>query len=127
LNDIKYGPNSSDIVLLIVIVAMSIGLIFFINDHSEAGGKKALVYQGNKLVETVGLADKHDRTFKLGATQIEVKDGAIRIAESDCPRGICSHKGWICNSRETIICVPKKIMIEIKDDSHTSEYNAISY
>ncbi|MCP4353717.1 MAG: NusG domain II-containing protein, partial [Desulfobacterales bacterium] len=47
---------------------------------------------------------------------IETKQGGIRIKKSDCPRQICVNTGWIKTPGRIIVCVPNKILIEIKSE-----------
>ncbi|MBI4712834.1 MAG: NusG domain II-containing protein [Planctomycetes bacterium] len=50
----------------------------------------------------------------------------VHILHSDCPAQVCVHTGWIKNIGETIICLPNKVLLEIKGDEE-GEYNAIAY
>ncbi len=46
---------------------------------------------------------------------LEVKPGKIRILKNDCPQHICQHTGYITGTGQSIICVPKKILIYLKN------------
>ena len=48
-----------------------------------------------------------------GKNILEVKGGAVRVVEADCPDKICVRRGAIKNLGETIACVPHKILIEV--------------
>ena len=49
---------------------------------------------------------------------LQVKPGKIRILKNDCPQHICLHTGYISESGQSIICVPKKILIYLKNGKH---------
>jgi len=46
---------------------------------------------------------------------LDVKPGKIRILENDCAQHICIHTGYITKTGQSIICVPKKILIYLKN------------
>ncbi len=56
---------------------------------------------------------------------IEIKDGAIRVAHSDCPKGVCKHAGWVRTPGRSIVCVPNRVIIELK--GRQQGYDAESY
>ncbi len=43
---------------------------------------------------------------------IEVKDGKVRVTESDCPYKICVKQGWI--DRGSIVCLPNNTVTTVK-------------
>lgn len=57
--------------------------------------------------------------------EIETDKGRVRIKKSDCPRQICSHTGWISARAQTIVCVPNRVIIEIKGGG--GSVNAVAY
>ncbi|MDI7250641.1 MAG: NusG domain II-containing protein, partial [Bacillota bacterium] len=47
---------------------------------------------------------------------IEVRSGRARILpipEQYCPRGICSHTGWIERPGQAAICLPNRLVIRV--------------
>lgn len=51
---------------------------------------------------------------------IEVRSGRARILpipERYCPRGICSHTGWIERPGQAAICLPNRLVIRVVDRS----------
>jgi hypothetical protein len=49
---------------------------------------------------------------------IEISGGKVRMLPLDeelCPRGICSHTGWISRNYQSIVCVPNSIIIAFSD------------
>jgi hypothetical protein len=106
-----------DVVLVALILLFSAGVIL----HTKLGFKgqsskvkEASVYHEGKLLKDVKL-DK-DEAFHLlkGKMLIQIKEGRIRVKESDCPRQICVNTGWIQYPGESVVCVPYKVLIEVK-------------
>ena len=89
----------------------------------------AYIYRDNRLLgvyqldrpQVVVVGDK-DRTDM----KIEIRAGAIRVAESNCPRGVCKQAGWVRTPGRSIVCVPNRVVIELKD-AHNKSYDAESY
>ena len=88
----------------------------------------AYIYQNNRLLGEYQL--DRDQTILVGNQarpdmKIEIKGGAIRVAESDCPKGICKQAGWVRTPGRSIMCVPNRVLIELKGQS--KDYDAESY
>ena len=42
---------------------------------------------------------------------MEVRPGAIRVSEADCPDKICVGMGWLTDGAAPIVCLPHRLMI----------------
>lgn len=66
--------------------------------------------------ETVSLDE--DRIYNLeNGMVIEVKDGRIRVKDSDCPQKICIKHGWLRYANDVIVCLPNKTIIYLQKES----------
>ena len=88
----------------------------------------AHIYQNNRLLGEYQL--DRDQTITVGVKArpdmtIEIRNGAIRVAESDCPKGVCKHAGWVRTPGRSIMCVPNRVLIELKGQPR--DYDAESY
>ena len=45
---------------------------------------------------------------------MEVRAGAIRVSEADCPDKICVGMGWLTDGAFPIVCLPHRLMIRLK-------------
>jgi len=86
----------------------------------------AIVYHDGKLVEEIDLRHDGIKVISVpeGKMKLEVSKGRIRVIESSCPRKLCVHMGWIKDNKMPIVCVPNKILMEIKGID--SQYDAIA-
>ena len=106
-----------DIILIASVLLFSIVSIIrpnFNHSNQSSAPRIALIYQSNRLLEKVRLEKDSVITFLNGRMQIEVRNGKIRVARSDCPQHICMNTGWIQNSGQAIICTPNQLVIEIE-------------
>ena len=96
--------------------------------HQDQDKKEVLIYHKNKLLEVHDLSQ--DRVISISDKGIEmminIDRGRIRVLESNCPKHICVHSGWIAGSGQTVVCVPNKMLIEVKG-KQSLKYHAESY
>ena len=108
--------NRHDIILCLSILLI-IGILYGITKIDNHKHKEAIVYYNNDIVLKIDM-DKDD-TYQVngdnGIVIIEVLNNKIRVNEENSPKHICSKQGFINSSHESIICLPNKIVIEIKD------------
>ena len=45
---------------------------------------------------------------------LEISSGEIRMTEADCPDQICVQTGSISKEHEMIVCMPHKVIVEIR-------------
>jgi len=79
-------------------------------------GNHAVVEAGGRRVLELPL-DRDDTVTvdgPAGKTTIEVKDRAVSITDSPCPRGFCMHMGKIRHPGEILVCVPNRVCVSIK-------------
>lgn len=121
VNKFKKG----DIILIAVILL--IALIFmgvrWLQDRTQiknSGNYSATIKIDNEIYKTVELTTetqyveiRNDRGYDI----LKIHDNGIEVVESDCPQKICFTFGLISKPRETIICIPMRMVIEINGTS----------
>lgn len=122
-----YQASRFDAVFISLIIIVSVIWWFTYKSKSDnSRPKKVLIFSGDSLLEQTSL--EKDRQINLlgGRMQLEIKSGRVRVVKSDCPHHICMNMGWISLSGQTIICVPNKVLIEIKSSGQPL-LDAVSY
>ncbi len=119
-----YKLNVFDILLGVGVLVFSIApLVMAI---SAPKGTTAQIYRDGKLINELKLSTPG--IFDIGDNvEVEVKNGKIHVSKTNCPRKICAHEGWIEAPSQKIICIPKRLIIEIKAGGNTKSYDAVSY
>ena len=57
----------------------------------------------------------------LGVTEIEIRDGVVRVARDPGPRQLCVLQGWLSRAGQLAICLPNRVSIEVLGErSHDS-------
>ena len=48
--------------------------------------------------------------------KIVIKDDTVKMIDADCPDSLCIYQGKISKVGQSLVCLPNKVMIEIKGD-----------
>ena len=112
-------PWDGIIVLILVVLSFAPVVVFSLNRTASPMQEAVLSVDGQEI-KTLDLSDKSQSyTYRYEDKDgdynlIEIKEGRIRIKEANCGDQICVRRGWIDQSGETIVCLPHKLLIEIK-------------
>ncbi len=109
---------------VLLVTAILCGIRIYAVPHSSIGNGQALyadIYQSGELLQTIRLDTVTDEyTFEVpgenGASNIVcVRPGSIAIVSASCPDQICVHHSRISRNKETIVCLPDKVVITIEN------------
>jgi hypothetical protein len=112
--------KKSDLIIiggLIVLSLIGAAFYFFVSGKKAA---KAEILVDAKLVQTVDLSK--NQTFTVtgvngGTNLVVVSDGKIAVTDADCPDKICVNTGAISKPGQTIVCMPHRVVVQIKGNS----------
>jgi hypothetical protein len=119
-----YRLNAADMAVAVLVIALSIAPLFSFN-KKPAAGALVNIYEDGRMVKQAELSI--DAVYKVKNVEIQVEAKKVRILRSDCPHQICVHTGWISSPAQTIVCVPNKVLVEIKNNSGVQGLDAVSY
>lgn len=116
--------RKADIILLVTLLVLSFlpeGIFWASNDDHNPSKVVAVVTVNGKEYKTVHpTGHRGTDTFTIhtdaGYNMIVVKDETIGIVEADCPDQVCVHEGFLSKPGETSVCLPHKVMIEVRAD-----------
>ena len=115
--------KKADIILIIIFIIFGLAGSYYISRTSASQGKSAVITIDGKQFGTYDLSK--DRTIDLKTGNVlSVKDGCIRMVKADCHRQDCIRQGKISRPSQTIVCLPHKVIVEIKGGE--DEYDTIS-
>ncbi len=111
-----YKTTQFDWIFIALVLFFSIASYWVVRNGFQSSSQAGtiLVYQNGRLLERDGMKDNKIISILDGRMQFEVKDARVRVLKTDCPHQICKNMGWIKHSGETIVCVPNRVLIEIK-------------
>lgn len=102
----------SDIVFTAVIVAAALAIwgVF----AAAPQGERAVVMLDGKQIASLPLDVDTTYTVRGEYTNVlEVKDGEIFVADTDCPNQICRKEGAISRAGQSIVCAPNKMTVTV--------------
>jgi len=86
----------------------------------KVSGAVAEIYLDGELIKTINLTDVNKSySFEVedgkgGHNMITVENSRICVSEANCPDQICVNQKWISDGVKPIICLPHRLVIEIK-------------
>lgn len=67
----------------------------------------------NRIIEVPGA---------LGPSQVEIRDGRVRVAADPSPRQLCVRQGWIPPGA-AVVCLPNRVAVE----NAAAGYDTLNY
>ncbi len=125
--------TKGDKVLIIFIILLSLFSFMYINRYAFSSQEKYISVQVNgKEIKKI-LYDKKliDHTIPIqteyGYNLLEIGDQRVRVIEADCPNKLDVKQGYISRVGEIIVCLPNKLVIEIKGMGEEDDIDIMSY
>ena len=118
--------HKNDIILLVVIIAVA-GLVWLGITLTRTEGAYVSVTVAGELYGTYPLDT--DAEIRIGDDEdynvLLISEGKAQISEASCPDKLCVKQGAIQYDGQSIICLPHKLVIEIKG-GESSDIDAVA-
>lgn len=88
-------------------------LFFLINSlviHKD--GAQVVVTVDGEVYGAYSLLEDQEIDIN-GTNHLSIRDGKADMTEADCPDKLCVHQKAISKDRETIVCLPNKVVAEV--------------
>ncbi|MCR5387886.1 MAG: NusG domain II-containing protein [Lachnospiraceae bacterium] len=107
---------------------LMIGIIFTIGIFAfSKKGNTLVIYVDGEIYGEYSL--NSDETIEIndefGNNTVIIKDGEAYMVDADCPDGLCMKQGKISKAGQNIVCLPHRLVLEVKGDEK-GEFDAIS-
>ena len=103
-----------DVILIFFVVVLSvvIAATFMLSDF---GDKVVISIDGQFVCEYPIDEDlTKEIKSKYGNNTVVISNGECFVLDADCRDGICINRGKISKTGESIVCLPHKMIVEIK-------------
>ena len=60
------------------------------------------------------------------ANTVVIQDGKASMQSATCPDGLCKKQGQISRQKQTIVCLPHKVVVEVISGKETEGLDAIA-
>jgi hypothetical protein len=122
--------TKGDKYLIIVIFIISLASLIYIKNSAfnykekyisiQVDGKeiKKIIFDKTIIGKTIPIKTQY------GYNLIEIGDEKVRVIETDCPDKLCVKQRFISKTGEVIVCLPNRLVVEIKgiDDERDVDY-----
>ena len=118
-----------DVILIVLLIALSVTpqIIFGVMLDKDYKGTYAEItidgefYKKIPLSENSGEQEFNVKT-KGGYNLIKIKGQSVAIIDADCQDKICERPGFISKPGESLVCLPHKVMVQVKGyDNKTND------
>ncbi len=118
--------------IIIIIIISLISIIYVERDATSYNSKYISIQVNGKEYKKITFNPKMvGKTIpiktKYGYNLIEIGDEKVRVIEADCPDKLDVKQGYISKPGETIVCLPNRLIIEIKGENGENEIDYLSY
>ena len=116
-----------DIAIIVSLLALSFtpNLIFSKTLSKDYNSTYANIKVDGKVYDNIPLSSfTGEKEFEINNKNdnniIVIKNDSIQITDANCKDKLCIKQGEISNVGESIVCLPNKVIIEIKGDESDS-------
>ncbi len=106
-----------DALLALSIAALSLGVLVCFSVFKKDGAY-ATVLVGGKVYARHPLSRDTvvEISTEYGHNKLKIEQGKASIIYADCPDGLCINHAPISRGGESIVCLPNKLVVEIRDE-----------
>ncbi|WP_100065093.1 NusG domain II-containing protein [Miniphocaeibacter massiliensis] len=124
--------TKGDKIVIIAIVIIAILLFFKIQKSNfDSENKYISIQVDSKEIKKILIDSNTNGRYpietKFGKNVIEIRNGKIHVIEASCPDKLDVKQGYIENMGEMIVCIPNRLIIQIKNNEKNTELDAINY
>ena len=121
--------RKKDLIFIFSILIIAVFLLLIQRVYGNAQGEADMVKitVDQKLYGNYDLNKNQTITIQndLGINTIQIQNKDVWMEEADCPDGYCKEQGHISKNKQTIVCLPHKLVVEISDVSEKSESDSV--
>lgn len=125
----KLKPLDYVVIVLLIVIALGSSAVAFINSHKSFDKKYVEITVKGKLYKKLPLDNSRNERItietELGNNIVKISNGKVGITDADCPDKICIKDGYIDKPGGVLVCLPHKVVIEIKGEN--SETDSLSF
>ena len=110
--------KKKDIILIAAVLVIALISFAAIKMTQKDGKEVVVTVKGEEVYKTSISKDQiYKIPVKNGTNTMQITDGKVTMKAADCRDQICADHKAIEKSGETIVCLPHKVVIEIKSEN----------
>lgn len=105
----------------IFLFAGLLSVVLFLSGNER--GNIITVTVDKKVYGTYSLEENQyiEIDTEFGRNVLCIENGRVYMTEADCPDGYCKKQGEISTEKESIVCLPHKLIVEIESADEPTE------
>lgn len=106
--------KKADIILFFILIAGGL-LISWLSLSGSIAGEKVVVTVDGQEYGTYSLYENQEVDIEQNGhhNHITINNGTVSMTFSDCKNQICVNDGKISKTKDSIVCLPNKVLVEI--------------
>lgn len=117
--------------LLIIIAVCVVTIILLIPRFVGENGATAEISVDGKIIKEIEL-DKTEGMYQFTtetepSVTITAEKGKICVSDADCKDKLCVKSGWLTSEGDMAVCLPAKVVVNIKGSSTKNAPDVITY
>lgn len=118
----KHIIKKWDILLIATLLILSFipeGIFYLTGNDASVSRTYAVIQVDGKVYKEIPLSGHHGTDMipiqtDEGYNLVVVRDESVGITEADCPDKICISEGFVSKPGATVVCLPHKVLVEVK-------------
>lgn len=106
------NTKKNDILLIVIIVCVAVSSLVLYTKFGREGAEQVVVTVDGKVKGMYSLSE-HLEVKIEGTNTFLIENREVKMEEANCPDQICVNHKPISKNKETIVCLPNKVVIEI--------------
>ena len=113
-----FSLKKRDLLILLAVFLLAAAAWLFWRATASSEQNLAVITLDGAEIRRIDLQKEPDGRFSLQEqygvpVSFEVKDGAIRFVDVDCPDHICENTGWVSLEGQTAVCMPNRTALSV--------------
>lgn len=119
--------KKADIVLFFAILIIGLAISYFSLTGNQEGDNVVITVDGQMYATYPPDEDREIEVAQNGhINNITIKDGVVSMDYSDCANQVCVNTRPISQTKDSIVCLPNKVIVEITAENGRSDFDVIT-
>ncbi|MBP2057749.1 hypothetical protein J2Z60_000921 [Lactobacillus colini] len=127
----KQKIKIGDILVAALLLILSFIPFYFLKNHNKTNNSQiiAVIKVNNHQIKEIPLNQDTTWTYSKNghSNTLQVKNNKIRMLEANCKDQVCVREGWKKAAGQTIVCLPHKFLVEIKQTNPTHKNKKMNF
>lgn len=122
----RFGKQ--DAIVILVIVALCAGLLYFYYFRTGDNGEYAIVTVDGVEYGKYSLDEEEVIQIRIDGevtNTLTISNGKADMTDASCPDHLCVNQKAISKDKETIVCLPNKVVVTIESNEE-SDIDAVA-